>query len=328
MKPKIGVFVPQDTFYPDFPADFSPARKFESTLEVAREAEKLGFDSVWAWDSILSPNQHVTKLTPQGSKFEPWVVLSAIAAATRKVRIGHLVLNNLLRHPALVASMGATLDAASGGRFELGIGAGWAVQQSEMGLPRVDTATSIVMLEESIQVIRKLWTEDKVTFKGKFYNLKEATNYFRPVQRPHPPIIVGGGGEKLTLRVVARQADKYNFYCTVEEYRHKAALLKKYCREEGRRYSSIEKTLCADIVIAESEGEVASKLKKLRTMDVHRRGYDSFVKRRINGTPDQCLETIRRFMDVGVSQFMLYFPDSWQLDSIKLFNKQVKSRLK
>jgi alkanesulfonate monooxygenase SsuD/methylene tetrahydromethanopterin reductase-like flavin-dependent oxidoreductase (luciferase family) len=134
---------------------------------------------------------------------------------------------------------------------------------------------------------------------------------------------VGGGGEKLTLRVVAKFADKYNFYCTVNEYERKIELLKKYCREEGRDYSEIEKTLCADIVIAETKREVASKLKVLKPMDVLRKDYPSFVKRRITGTPDECRDIIQRFMDVGVNEFMLYFPDAWQLDSIQLFSKSV-----
>ena len=263
----------------------------------------------------------------EGSAFEPWVILSALAGATKKLRIGHLVLNNTLRHPAMIASMGATLDAVSHGRFEFGIGAGWDVQRSEFGLPPVGRAASIRMLAESVQIVRKLWTEERVTFDGEFYKLDRATIYLHPVQKPHPPILVGGGGERLTLRVVARCADRYNFYCTAQEYARKIELLKRYCREEGRNYSEIEKTLCADVVIAETTKEVASKLNELTRMDLLRKGYPSFAKRRITGTPDECRETIQRFMDLGVKEFMLYFPDAWAIDPIRLFSKQVKSRL-
>ncbi|HKM77962.1 MAG TPA: LLM class flavin-dependent oxidoreductase, partial [Candidatus Bathyarchaeia archaeon] len=234
---KVGVFVPQATFYPDMPPTMRPTQWYQLTLQVAREAEQLGFDSIWAWDftfANLQPlAQSYTRVT--GSSLEPWILLSSLVNETKHIRLGQMVSCNTYRHPSLLSTMATTLDVASNGRLELGIGAGWNTQYGEFGLTFPKSSARIKMVEETIQIIKLLWTKDRVNFKGKYYTLQDAHGIMKPVQKPHPPILVGGGQDGM-LRVIAKHADKFNYFCTLEEYSRKIEKLRKYSEDFGRRF--------------------------------------------------------------------------------------------
>jgi len=190
------------------------------------DCERLGYDSVWFADHF----------TTGGFRFECWTILSSISQITNNMRLGTLVLCNNFRNPALLAKMGATLDVISKGRLDLGIGAGWHKDEHEAyGFgPFPPPSVRVERLRESVEIIKKMWTEDKASYKWKHYITKEAICEPKPVQKPHPPILIGGGGERLTLKVVAACADMWNYMGSVENYKHKLSVLEKHCKQIGR----------------------------------------------------------------------------------------------
>jgi alkanesulfonate monooxygenase SsuD/methylene tetrahydromethanopterin reductase-like flavin-dependent oxidoreductase (luciferase family) len=253
---------------------------------------------------------------------EPWILLSSLVNETKHIRLGQMVSCNTYRHPSLLSAMAATLDVASNGRLEFGIGAGWNTQYGEFGLSFPKPSTRIKMVEEAIQIIKLLWTGDGVSFKGKYYTLNKAQGIMKPIQKPHPPILVGGGQNGM-LRIVAKHADKFNYFCTLDEYARKIETLRKYSEHFGRRFEDIQKTLTADIVIGKDQQEVEEKLQKFKGQDLLRADYETFSKRRITGTPDQCAGILKRFIDLGVREFALYFPDASDLRPLQLFASRV-----
>jgi F420-dependent oxidoreductase-like protein len=164
-----------------------------------------------------------------------------MAVATRRIKLGPMVLGNTFRHPAVVANMAATLDHVSGGRLQLGFGAGWMQSEHDgYGIPLPRPAERIDRLDEALQVVKLLLTEKRATFEGRHYQLRDAICEPKPLQRPHPPIVVGGGGEKRTLRVVARHADEWNGEASPSQMAHKIAVLREHCRAVGRDADEIE----------------------------------------------------------------------------------------
>ena len=173
---------------------------------------------------------------------EGWSVLAALAARTRRIRLGLLTAGNTYRHPAVHAHIASTVDNISGGRVDFGIGAGWNVYEHEsMGIPLYPPGERIRRMGEAIELAKLLWTEDVATYNGKYYQLKEARLNPKPVQKPHPPILIGGSGEQLTLRVVAQHADLWNFNGNdIDLFPHKLSVLARHCAEVGRDPSEIE----------------------------------------------------------------------------------------
>jgi probable F420-dependent oxidoreductase len=177
--------------------------------DVAQMAEGLGLHEVSMWDHIVveGPGR---QFNPRDLAYDPMVMAATVIGATKKVRVGHLVLCNLFRHPAITARALTSLDQLSGGRLLAGLGAGWTEREFKMtGIPFPDISVRLRMLDEALHCIRSLWTKEQTTFSGDFYSLKEAILWPKPLQRPHPPILVGGGGKGL-LRVAAKHADLVN----------------------------------------------------------------------------------------------------------------------
>jgi alkanesulfonate monooxygenase SsuD/methylene tetrahydromethanopterin reductase-like flavin-dependent oxidoreductase (luciferase family) len=195
MNRDIGVFV-------------NPERPHYSLIrDEAVTAERLGFDSVWLSD-------HVFGLvgSPANPFYECWTTTSALASETRRVKLGQLVMCTPFRHPPMVAKMGATLDSISDGRLILGLGTGWAEGEFKAyGYPFEKPSTRVRRVSEAAQIIREMWTEEKASFKGRHYEIDNAYCYPKPIQKPHPPIMIAGSGEQLTLKAVARYADWSNF---------------------------------------------------------------------------------------------------------------------
>jgi F420-dependent oxidoreductase-like protein len=214
---------------------------YDGMLRVWREADAIPtIEHAWDFDHFipLGPD-------PTGTCLEGWTLLAALAAQTERLRVGVMVTGNTYRHPAVLANMGATLDIISRGRLDFGIGAGWNETESEMyGIPLPPPGPRIRALGEACEVIRRLWTEDYADFDGAFYSLKRARCEPKPVQKPYPPFVIGGGGEQLTLRVVARYADVWN--CaggSVETFQHKSAVLDEHCRAIGRDPATIRRSM-------------------------------------------------------------------------------------
>jgi F420-dependent oxidoreductase-like protein len=199
--------------------------------EAWRMTEDAGFDQLWAFDHLISLGPD-----PAALIYDGWTILGVMAEATKRVRIGLNVTGNLYRHPGLLAKIATTVDHVSGGRLEFGIGAAWNEPEFQQhGLPFPSAADRIRMLDESVRAIKLLWSEPRATMDGRFYQLKDAIAEPKPLQKPHPPIWVGGSGPQRTLRVVARHADVWHGGGnTDEETRDLIAKLREHCAKVGR----------------------------------------------------------------------------------------------
>lgn len=214
----------------------------DTTVEVLREvwriADESGFDHVWDFDHLAS----IGDGGPLRPVYEGWSLLAAMAQATHRVRIGCMVTGNTYRHPGLLAKMAVTVDHLSGGRLEFGIGAGWAeIEHTMLGIEGLDHRVG--KLRESVQVIKSLWTQERTTFKGRYYRVKDAVANPKPLQQPHPPIWIGAGGDQ-TLTVVARFADVWNVSGagTPDLAAEKSRLLDDDCRRIGRDPTQIRRS--------------------------------------------------------------------------------------
>jgi F420-dependent oxidoreductase-like protein len=202
------------------------------------EAEAT-FSGFWLFDHFVPINGHV-----EGPCMDGWTLLAALAASTQRVRLGLMVGCNGYRHPAVLAKIATTVDRVSHGRLDMGLGAGWFELEYNMyGIPFPPPARRIHELDEACEVIKLLWSQDVTNFEGKYYTLTEARHKPNPVQLPHPPITIGGGGEKLTLRVVAKHADIFNSTGhTTEEVQHKNHVLDEHCAAIGRDPDQIRRS--------------------------------------------------------------------------------------
>ena len=210
---------------------------WEKTVERWRRFEELGFDSVWDCDHWVQPSR------PQGPYFEAWTLLAALAAKTERVRIGVLVSSNTFRHPAWLAKMAATVDHVSGGRLELGLGAGWYRPEHEMlGIDLPEPKDLVGRFEEAVQVVDLLLRQDVTSFSGRHYRLREAAFRPGPVQQPRPPLTIGAHGPRM-LGICARWADSWNSFGSPEEIRARNSILDEHCARIGRDPGTVVRSL-------------------------------------------------------------------------------------
>ena len=315
MKVKFGVFI--DPLY--IP---SPYRSLEGQ---ALDAERLGFESVWISDHLMLDNKPIV---------ECFTTLSALATLTQKIRLGSLVACNSYRSPSLLAKISATLDVISKGRLEFGIGAGWnAEEYMAYGIPFPPPSTRIAQMREGIEIIKRMWTEEAPSFTGEYFSIEGAHCEPKPIQKPHPPITLGGSGEKLTLKAVAEYADRSNWMGSVSEFAHKLGVLKEHCSQVGRDYDEIEKSWMGRAMVGTDPQQLKNGLKKL-----YRSGrlritppqpfedwLETIVERGLIGSPSQCLAKIKEYADLGVTYFMIGFLDSPSTENMELFSENVMS---
>ena len=254
-----------------------------------------GFTTLWAEDHL----EWEEKAT-----IECLTTLTYLAAEFPRFRVGSLVMSQAYRYPPLLAKMAANLQALSGGRFILGIGAGWKEEEYRMyGYPFPNARTRVEELEEAILVLKAMWTQRPATFQGKYYHIQDA--YCEPQPSPMIPLLIGGGGERRTLDIVARYADWYNFNsCTVEQYAQKVAVLKEHCTRVGRNPAEIKLTYLSTVSVAEDPAKVE------RSMQKH------FVA----GNRDEVIRELEQFREVGVTHFMFRFLD---IKTLEYFGKAV-----
>jgi len=208
-------------------------------VRLWQRAEALGYDSAWTYDHFVA-----VMMDPFDPTLESWTCLAALAMATTRLRIGILVTGNTYRHPTVLAKMATTVDVISNGRLEFGIGTGWYEPEHQMyGLPFGSVRERCERLDEALHVIRQLWTQREATFAGKHYQLQAAVHEPKPVQKPHPPIVVAGAGEKRLLPLVARHADVWSSFGSPDVYRRKIEVLRRLCEAEGRSVDEIEKSV-------------------------------------------------------------------------------------
>lgn len=212
---------------------------WQELVALWQEVDGLGYDTAWVFDHFLPIFSD-----PTGSCLEGWTALAALAMATRRVRLGLMVTGNTYRHPAVLAKMAATVDIISGGRLILGLGAGWfELEHREYGVPFHTTLGRLRRLDEALAMIKLLWTQEKSNFNGRHFKLEDASFNPKPVQKPHPPILIGASGEKVALGIVAQHAQMWNSFGTPEIFRTKIARLEEHCRRLGRDPTAIEKSV-------------------------------------------------------------------------------------
>ena len=291
---------------------------------VASECERFGFDSVWLNDHFFPfPSQEEPWL-------ECWTTLSALAIETKTLRLGPLVSCNSFRYPSVLAKMGAALDVISDGRLELGLGAGWyEAEYVAYGIPFPKSSIRIEQLKEGVQIIKKMWTQERSTYNGKYYSIKEAVCNPKPIQKPHPPIWIGGRSSHL-IRVAAEFADGCNFYaCSPNECGEKVKTLNQHCLAIGRDPDEIQNSWLGTVLIGKNRLELAKKIKKFKLghprKEIRKMPLEEYKSRHILGTPEQCVERIEEFTDFGITYFMMVFPDMDDLRVLQLFNDHVVS---
>jgi len=226
---------------------------------AAIECERLGFDSAWL-------NDHFFPLPSQEEPWlECWTTLSALAVETKNLRLGTLVSCNSFRYPSVLAKMGATLDVISDGRLELGLGAGWyKAEYVAYGIPFPKNSIRVEQLKEGVQIIKKMWTQERATYHGKYYSIMEAVCNPKPIQSPHPPIWIGGRSSSV-LQVAAEFADGCNFYaCSPNECGESVKTLNQHCMEIGRNPDEIQKSWLGTVLIGKNKLELANKIKKFK----------------------------------------------------------------
>ena len=263
---RIGLQVPNFT-WPGGPAGI------RSTLaEIARAADESGFASLWVMDHFfqIGGRDSRSSLGPaEDEMLEGYSVLSYLAGITRKVKLGTLVTGVIYRHPGVLVKTVTTLDVLSGGRAYLGIGAAWNERESlGLGIPFPPVAERFERLEEALQIAQQMWSGKRAPFQGKHFHLAEALNSPQPLTQPHPPILIGGSGEKKTLRLVAQYGDACNLFASgdLEILRHKLDVLKGHCDRLGRDYATIEKTTLGTVRLMPGQMSVADVIARCRRL--------------------------------------------------------------
>jgi F420-dependent oxidoreductase-like protein len=314
MAPTFGVFMPQGWKMELSSIDGAEA-KWQRAVELATLAEELGYDSLWLYDHV-----HNVPKPAHEAVFECWMTAAAISQRTSRIRIGQMVGCNSYRNPALLAKMTSTFDVISGGRLDWGIGAGWYQNEYEAyGYEFPPAKVRIGMLREAVEIVRSMWSEQETTYDGRYYKLVRANCDPKPLQQPRPPILIGGGGEQLTLRVVARLADRSNFGGKPDEFAHKTEVLRRHCKDVGRDYDEIEKTWSPEVFVRETEQEVIDA----GSQSFWGEPFDSWSAGNLVGTPEQVAEKIRTYMDLGVNSFMPWCSDYPSDQTMRLFAQKV-----
>lgn len=306
---RIGLALPHYDF--SFP-DGGPVT-WERLADAARRAESLGFDSVWVSDHFfLALTRYGGGAEPNGS-VEPLAALAALATVTERVRLGTLVLSTTFRHPAIVAKAASTVDLLSGGRLDLGLGAGWYEHEHRaFGYEFGSVGDRFEILEESVELIGRLLAGDEpLTWRGRRFRLEEAYNRPLPVQKPRPPIIVGGKGGPRLLRLVSRHADGWNtvWQWTPEAYGERVRALRETCDEVGRDPAEVALSVGLYALVGEERADLEERFDALRRWTpgdaLADETVDTFGEGRLVGTVDEVLEQLRAFSELGVEEMIL-----------------------
>ena len=290
---RFGLFVPQGWIL-DLVDIHDPIEQFETMTRVTKSAERLGFDSAWLFDHFHTYHTPVLETT-----FECWTSMAALARETSRIRLGQMVTCNSYRNPALLAKMASTVDVMSHGRLDFGIGAGWYEHEYlAYGYPFPAVGERLRMLGEALAIFEAMWTQPYATFSGEHYAISGAINEPKGVQKPHPPIWIGGEGEKVTLRLAARYAAATNFGGTwdMAYYAHKLDVLKGHCEAIGRDPASIvHSTNLETTLLRKGDDPVALTAR-------YRRGQslEEYRTHAVVGGPQEVIDAVGRLVEAGM----------------------------
>ena len=298
---KIGVFVPQG-----WRMDLNSIKledQWNTILEAASNIENLGYESIWVYDHF-----HTVPKPTQDPTYECWTLMSALSQTTSKVRLGQMCTCNSYRNPAYLTKVASNIDVMSNGRLEYAIGAGWYDQEYRAyGYEYPSAGIRLKMLEESLIIYKKMTTEETPSFNGEFYQIDGAINQPKPIQKPYPPLWVCGGGEKVTLKLLAKYGDYGNWDVDVDGFIQKSNILQNHCENVGRDFNEIGKTLHTNVLIADNQNDLDRKVEKLSTYTNIPKDY--YYERPLIGTKDKVFETIDQYKEAGCVYLIAYIPD-------------------
>ena len=302
---------------PRSPADGSDPAQFCAQIMTVLGAVQGQFDSAWMTDHFVAPPP---LKAPEIASLECWTTICYLANAFPRLDFGTAVMAQSFRNPALLAKMGATLQLLTSGRFILGLGAGWLpADYDAYGYEYPLAAARIKQLAEAVQIIRQLWQETPASFAGQYYRIHEAL--CEPKPSPAPPIMIGGGGEQLTLRVVAQYADWWNLPLSrLEVVQQKQAVLRAHCQAVGRDFESIRQTWIGSVAIAPT---AAQAQKIAEASPYYRAGWHTIM-----GNPDQVAQQLQAYVDIGISYLILAFQDFPDPAGPTLFANEVMPQLR
>ena len=290
-----------------------PAQKYEEVLELAKHVEQTGWDGIWYADHFMPNAPDTSSPWP-----EAWTTLTAIGANVPRIKLGTLVSGNTYRHPAVLAKMAATLDHITDGRVILGLGSGWQENEhTHYGIPFYTTRERLERLDEACQIIKSLYANSKTDFDGKYYQLSDASLEPKPVQHPLP-LLIGGGGEKRTLRITAEHANAWNVWGDVAILRQKMEVLDNHCADVGRNPGEIHRTAVALLFMSEDN----AFLEQTRNAELQQAS--------LIGTVDEIREIVAEFEAIGVDELIV--PDftlgqhRHKVETLDLFIKEVAGR--
>lgn len=276
----------------DFEFPGGPTQMAEHLSTMGRTAEDVGFDSLWVWDHFVQLRQWDKAL------LEGWVMLGYLAGATKRAMLGTLVTGVTYRYPAILVKQATTLDILSGGRAYLGIGAAWNEREHHsFGVPFPPLRERFELLEDALQIAHRAWKGERGAFEGKKVSLTEQVDVPPPIQQPHPRILIGGGGEKKTLRLVAKYGDATHCGNGPEDYARKMEILRGHCEAVGRDFAEIERTTGLDTTAPGRKDQMAD--------------------------PGLLVERIGRLADVGAQHVLFTIPGQWQPEVLERFGREV-----
>ncbi len=290
---------------------------------AAREVEDLGYSSLWVYDHFYPMSRETS-----WSIMEPWTALTYLATQTEAVRLGVLVTCNSYRHPPILAKIAATVDVISGGRLEFGIGAGWFRDEYEAyGIPFRTASERIAMLGEGLEIIKGAWTRERFSFEGRYYRVKELVSEPKPVQKPHPPVWVGGKDRRV-FRIAAKHADYLNIaLLSPSKVEERFKVFREICREVGRDPGEVGLTWHGFVFMGEDGAELRERIRRFKensnVVELKTMSMEEFMEGVIAGTPRECVEKINEYVERGVSYFVLNFPYSPDMKAQREFAEKV-----
>jgi len=310
------VFMASVKFGVQFKQEFE---SYDGLRDAVQSVYELGFVSAWLYDHLYpvrgKPN------------LESWTTLSALAADTEYIRLGTLVSCNAFRYPQLLVKMASTVDVISNGRLEFGIGMGWYKKEHlAYGIPFPDLKTRTEQLEEALQIIKGMWAGDRASFQGKHYFVQDVELQPKPIQKPHPPIWIGGNSVEV-LALVAKYGNASNLvYTSPEESRMKNEFLSKECRKQGRDYDSIVKSWHGHLYLSDDAAKSREEALERKRTSIYAKiralSDEEYLKRAVCGTSDQCIDRIQEFVDAGISCFIFSEPSTLRPEP-RRFSKDV-----
>lgn len=313
--------------HPNFNFDYKQdtSQILGTIKDLVIKAENVGFDSFWVMD-------HFQQLQIIGSSQDPllegWTTISVLAGLTTKIKLGTLVTGVIYRHPSVLAKIGATLDVLSKGRLFMGIGAGWNEQESlAYGISSTFPSYQerLNRLEEAIRIIRDMWTKEPTSsFFGKYYQVRDAYCNPKPIQKPSPPILVGGGGERRTLKIVAKFADACNLIGSLETINRKLTVLREHCETVGRDYDSILKTKLCTVIINDDANAAKKRVQEI----LNGMPEEQIREFAIYGTHEEVYRQIELFERAGIEYIIVNLEPSNEVDSLERFAKEIIQNFK